>query len=68
MQVTGLAVFTVCFAFVVLSVLVRICEQVKRNQRYIEFLLEQCKRNIAERKRAERIKEWESYASSNQTG
>ena len=68
MQVTGLAVFTVCFAFVVLSVLVRIYEQVKRNQRYIEFLLEQCKRNIAERKRAERIKEWESYASSNQTG
>ena len=68
MHVTGLAVFTVCFAFVVLSVLVRIYEQVKRNQRYIEFLLEQCKRNIAERKRAERIKEWESYASSNQTG
>ena len=68
MQLTGLTVFTVCFAFVVLSVLVRIYEQVKRNQRYIEFLLEQCKRNIAERKRAERIKEWESHASSNQTG
>ena len=68
MQVTGLAVFTVCFAFVVLSVLVRIYEQVKRNQRYIEFLLEQRKQDITDRKRAERIKEWESYASSNQTG
>ena len=65
MQITGLAIFTVCFSIIVLSVLMRIYEQVKRNQRYIEFLLEQRRQDIAERKRKERIEEWMSHASSN---
>lgn len=64
MQITGLAIFTVCFSLIVLSMLVGIYEQVKRNQSYIELLLEQHRQDTAERKRKERIKEWSSYVSS----
>lgn len=66
MQVTGLAVYVVMFSIVVLSIVARIYDQVKRNQSYIELLLEQRRQDIAERRRAERIKEWIENASSDQ--
>ncbi len=39
MQITGLAIYVVMFSIVVLSIVVRIYDQVKRNQGYIEFCL-----------------------------
>ena len=49
MQITGLAIFTVCFSLVTLSILVRIYQQVKRNQFCIDFLIRQWQENRAER-------------------
>ena len=49
MQITMLALFTVCFSIITLSILVRVCEQVKRNKFCIEFLLKQWQESKAER-------------------
>ena len=55
MHITGLAIFTVCFSLVTLSILAQVYFQVKRNQACIEFLLKQW-----HEQRAERIREeWE---------
>lgn len=51
MEITGLAIFTVCFSIITLSILARIYQQVKRNQFCIEFLLRQWQESKAERMR-----------------
>ncbi len=64
---TELAIVAVCFSLIIVSILIAFYEQVKRNRQDIDFLLEQHMRDIVERRRAERIREWIENASGNQT-
>ena len=48
MQITGLAIFTVLFSIITISIVARIYAQVKRNQFCINFLLDQWQEHRAE--------------------